>query len=198
MLSARFAEAVHYAAVAHARQRRKNTDVPYIAHLLAASSLVLEAGGDEELAIAALLHDCAEDHGGEERLADIERVFGARVARIVRACSDSLAPEGAPKEDWETRKRAHLARLADADADVLLVWTADKVHNSRSLVTDLEVGRDVLPGFHAGPDRVLWYYEQNLALAERREVPAVLVAPLRDAVGRLRLLLSSTDDVTRS
>lgn len=157
MLGPRFADAVRYAADVHARQRRKDTDVPYAAHLLATASLVLEAGGDEVLAVAALLHDCAEDHGGEERLVDVERAFGGRVAGIVRACSDSLAPQDAPKAGWEVRKRAHLARLADADADVLLVWTADKVHNSRSLVTDLEIGRDVLPGFHAGPDRVLWY-----------------------------------------
>ena len=191
VLGARFADAVGYAATVHARQRRKDTDVPYVAHLLGVASLVLEAGGDEDLAIAALLHDSAEDHGGESRLADVERRFGGRVAGIVRACSDSLAPEGAPKQDWETRKREHLARLASADPDALVVWAADKVHNSRSLVTDLEVGRDVLAGFHAAPDRVLWYYEANLDLLESRGVTDLLLVPLGGSVARLRALLGA-------
>lgn len=187
MLTRRYADAVGYACDVHAQQGRRGTRVPYAAHLLGVSSLVLEAGGDEDLAIAALLHDAAEDHGGESRLADIDRRFGARVAAIVRACSDSLEPEGADKVDWETRKREHLARLVGASDDTLLVWMADKVHNGRAIVTDLEAhGTDVLSRFHAAPDRILWYYGANLVLAEDRRVPAALLVPLRDAVSRLR------------
>ncbi len=190
VLTRRYADAVGYACEVHAQQARKGTPVPYAAHLIGVSSLVLEAGGDEDLAIAALLHDAAEDHGGEGRLADIDRRFGERVARIVRACSDSLEPEGAEKDDWETRKRHHLGLLADASDDTMVVWMADKVHNGRAIVTDLESsGSDVLSRFHAGPDRILWYYEANLELAERRRVPDALLIPLRDAVSRLRELL---------
>jgi (p)ppGpp synthase/HD superfamily hydrolase len=150
---------------------------------------VLEAGADEDLAIAALLHDAAEDHGGEARLADIDQRFGPRVAAIVRDCSDSLVAEGEEKADWETRKRDHLVRLVDVPDDSMLVWMADKVHNGRAIVTDLEAsGSDVLTRFHAAPDRILWYYEANLALAEDRGVPAALLVPLRDAVTRMRAL----------
>jgi (p)ppGpp synthase/HD superfamily hydrolase len=191
VLTRRYADAVGYACEVHAQQLRKGTRVPYVAHLIGVSSLVLEAGADEDLAIAALLHDAAEDHGGESRLADIAARFGARVAGIVRGCSDSLEPDGTEKGDWETRKREHLASLADASDDTLMVWMADKVHNGRAIVTDLEAhGADVLSRFHAPADRILWYYSANLALAEDRAVPDALLVPLRDAVGRLRVLLA--------
>src|ERR1700722_11320126 len=80
-----------YAAKMHAGQARKATTVPYLSHLMAVTSLVLEAGGDEEMAIAALLHDVVEDCGGMPRLREIRKQFGARVARIVEGCTDSFA-----------------------------------------------------------------------------------------------------------
>ena len=191
VLSARYADAVRYAAEVHADQPRKGTSVPYVAHLLGVSALVLEAGGDEELAIAGLLHDAAEDHGGEGRLADIRSRFGPRVAAIVRACSDSLAAEGEAKEGWEARKREHLVRLAVAPDDVLLVWAADKVHNGRAIVTDLESsGPSAMTRFHAAPDRVLWYYRANLDLLAGRGIPDALLVPLRSTVARLGDLLA--------
>lgn len=191
VLTTRYAEAVAYAASVHAAQARKGTGVPYTAHLLGVSSLVLEAGGDEDLAIAALLHDSAEDHGGEARLADIEARFGARVADVVRACSDSLEPEGAGKQGWEERKRHHLDVLAEASHDALVVWAADKVHNGRAIVTDLEVsGTAAMARFNAAPDRVLWYYRANLALLSERGLPDALVVPLRSVVDRMTDLLA--------
>lgn len=190
VLGARFADAVGYAASVHATQSRKGTDIPYVAHLLGVSSLVLEAGGDEDVAIAALLHDAAEDHGGEARLTEIRDRYGARVAAVVRECSDSLGADGAPKDDWETRKRAHLAHLPTASDDAMTVWLADKVHNGRAIVTDVLVGGpDAMRRFNAPPDRILWYYEQNLLLAEERIVPAALVMPLREVVAQMRVLL---------
>ncbi len=190
LLTPRYASAVAYSVEVHASQFRKGTTVPYASHLLACSSLVLEAGGDEDLAIAALLHDAAEDHGGEQRLADIEDRFGTRVADIVRDCSDSLAPEGLEKRDWETRKHEHLARLRSVSDDALTVWAADKVHNARAIVTDLLMaGEEAMVRFHASPERILWYYEENLALLEGRQVSDVLLVPLRVAVGQMRQLL---------
>lgn len=190
-LTSRYADAVAYAADVHRQQGRKGTTVPYVAHLLGVSSLVLEAGGDEDLAIAGLLHDAAEDHGGEARLADIEARFGGRVARVVRLCSDSLTEDGDAKAEWETRKREHVSSLRSAPDEVLLVWTADKVHNGRAIVTDLQVsGPAAMSRFHAAPDRVLWYYEENLGLAEQHHVPAALVLPLRTVVAQLRELLA--------
>jgi (p)ppGpp synthase/HD superfamily hydrolase len=181
-----YSSAVAYAAHVHAAQLRTGTNTPYISHLLGVSSLVLEAGGDEDLAIAALLHDAAEDHGGEERLADIAERFGDRVALVVRECSDSLLTEGQEKPDWETRKHAHLARLESASDDTLVVWAADKVHNARSLVTDVQInGPGELTKFHAPADRILWYYRENLRLVERGQVPELLRVPLRIAVAQL-------------
>ena len=190
VLSPAYARAVEYASKVHASQVRKGTSVPYVAHLLGVSSLVLEAGGDEELAIAGLLHDAAEDHGGEDRLVDIAERFGERVSQVVRECSDSLAAEDELKADWEDRKRAHLERLHGSTDDTLVVWTADKVHNGRAMATDLEVhGHAVLSKFHASPAQILWYYRENLRLAESRAVRESLVVPLRVAVDRLVTLV---------
>ena len=129
---------------------------------------------------------------------DIEARFGARVAGIVRDCSDSLEPDGAEKDDWETRKREHLAHLAEASADTLMVWMADKVHNGRAIVTDLEAhGPGVLSRFHAPPDRILWYYEANLALAEAqrcaRRAPRPAARRRRAAADAARGRLSSAE-----
>ena len=119
---------------------RKDTSTPYIAHLLAVAATVLEYGGDEDLAIAGLLHDSVEDAGGTARLDDVRNRFGARVARIVEACSDSLADtaRGEPKAHWQDRKTRYLKDLEKADKDVLLVSLADKVHNARSILRDLK------------------------------------------------------------
>lgn len=190
VLTERFADAVRYAAIVHAAQVRKGTEMPYLGHLLGVASLVVDAGGDEDLAIAALLHDAAEDHGGERRLEDIRARFGPRVARIVEECSDSLAEDPEGKEEWLGRKQEHLARLASAARDTLLVVVADKVHNARAIVTDLQtLGRDqAFRRFKGTPEQVLWYYEENLALAldPATGLPSALTAPLLTAVEQMR------------
>ena len=189
-LTERFAEAVRYAAIVHATQVRKGTDVPYIGHLLGVASLVLDAGGEEDHAIAALLHDAAEDHDGEARLADIRARFGDRVTRIVEECSDSLTEEPEGKEEWKVRKQEHLGRLESAGRDALIVVAADKVHNARAIVTDLQtLGPDrAFRRFKGTPQQVLWYYEENLRIAmdPRNELPPALTAPLLAAVDQMR------------
>src|SRR5215831_1039581 len=119
VLTDRFDRALLYATHVHGGQVRKGTSIPYIAHLLSVSATVLEYGGDEELAIAALLHDSVEDQGGKARLEDVRNRFGPRVARVVAACSDSLADtaKGEQKADWKERKEAYLAHLQAADED---------------------------------------------------------------------------------
>lgn len=170
----------------HADQVRKGSTIPYICHPLAVSALVLEAGGDEDLAIAALLHDVAEDCGGEPVLAEIEELFGSEVERVVRACSDSLVVDPAHKAPWRERKEAHLAELAHADADVILVSAADKVHNARALRTDLDLhGISATERFNAAPDQIAWYYESMLAVLTERQAPPVLLDQLRVAVTAL-------------
>jgi (p)ppGpp synthase/HD superfamily hydrolase len=132
ILTDRFDRALLYATHVHGGQARKGTSTPYVAHLLAVAATVLEHGGDEDLAIAALLHDSVEDQGGKARLEDVRNRFGERVAKIVRACSDSLADtaKGERKAHWQERKEAYLAHLQTAEPDILRVSLADKVHNA--------------------------------------------------------------------
>src|SRR5271170_2486585 len=113
-LGPRLQRAFRYAAEKHAGQTRKQTAVPYLSHLMAVSSLVLEAGGDEDLAIAALLHDAVEDCGGMPRLREIRKQFGPRVAKIVAGCTDSYA---IPKPDWRQRKKDYIREVKHADGE---------------------------------------------------------------------------------
>src|SRR3974390_2503877 len=138
-LTEKFDRALLYATHVHGGQVRKGTSTPYIAHLLAVAATVLEYDGEEDFAIAALLHDCAEDQGGEARLNDIRNRCGVRVANIVEACSDSLADtgKGEQKPDWCTRKKRYLKHIKKADLDVLNVSLADKDHNARAILRDL-------------------------------------------------------------
>jgi (p)ppGpp synthase/HD superfamily hydrolase len=163
VLSDRFDRALLYATHVHGGQVRKGTSTPYVAHLLAVAATVLEYGGDEELAIAALLHDSAEDQGGTARLNDVHNRFGGRVARIVKACSDSLADtgKGERKAHWQERKEAYLAHLQTADEDILWVSLADKVHNARAILRDLrkpDIGEKVWARFNVPTKDTLWYY----------------------------------------
>jgi len=156
MLGERFEQALVYAARLHARQQRKGSGVPYIAHLMAVSALVLEAGGDEDEAIAALLHDAAEDQGGVATLAEIRKRFGARVADIVAACSDTFVT---PKPPWKARKAAYLEHLRGAAPAVRRVSLADKLHNARALLRDYRrEGEQTWTRFTGGREGTLWYY----------------------------------------
>ncbi len=155
-LTSRFDAAVAFALDAHRLQPRKATTVPYVSHLFAACSIVLDAGGDEDEAIAALLHDAAEDQGGWPTLQKIKRQFGERVAEIVAGCTDTYE---ALKEPWRPRKEAYVERLARESASVRLVAAADKLHNLRATVSDLRrKGPSAMLKFDRSPTEVLWYY----------------------------------------
>jgi (p)ppGpp synthase/HD superfamily hydrolase len=155
----RLSEAFAYAAEAHAGQMRKGKPRPYIGHLMGVAALVLQYGGDEEQAIAALLHDAVEDAGGRPRLDDIRARFGERVARIVEGCSDSLAEEPTKKAPWRERKRGYLARVPEKPAEVKLVSAADKLHNVREVVMDVRAeGAETLERFSGKRKGTLWYY----------------------------------------
>lgn len=155
-LTQRYDDAVRYARTHHAADLRKGTAIPYLAHLLAVSALTLEMEASEDEAIAALLHDVIEDHGGPAAELDIRERFGAEVARIVRACSDT---DEDPKPPWEVRKRAYIDSIATKAPDELRVSLADKLHNSRAILMDLREHGDALWGrFKTGRDGQLWYY----------------------------------------
>lgn len=166
LLGPRFEEAVVYAARLHARQTRKSTAIPYVSHLMSVCALVLEDGGDEDQAIAALLHDAVEDQGGAPVLEEIRERFGERVAVIVEACSDT---EVVPKPPWRARKEAYIAHLRHVPEDALRVSAADKLHNARSILSDLRAHGDaVWSRFNADREDVLWYYDALLAAYQAR------------------------------
>lgn len=167
-LGPRFERALLFAARQHSGQTRKGTTTPYIAHLLSVAGLVLEAGGDEDLAIAALLHDVVEDCGGAPMLQQIRRRFGKRVAHVVDGCTDTDLD---PKPPWQQRKEDYLQHLRTADADVRLVSAADKLHNARSVLADYrEIGEPVWERFHGKRDGTLWYYRALLDEFRRGKV----------------------------
>jgi (p)ppGpp synthase/HD superfamily hydrolase len=187
-LTDRFERALVYATHVHGGQVRKSTTVPYVAHLLAVAATVLEYGGDEDMAIAGLLHDAAEDQGGARRLDDIRNRFGERVAAIVHSCSDSLVDAGEAKEEWRARRERYLRHLESCDGDTLLVSLADKAHNARSILRDLrksEIGRAVWQRFKRGSEDQLWYYGA-LAAAYRRLLPGQLAEELAEIVEHIR------------
>ncbi len=181
-LTARFQNALVHAARVHARQFRKGTTRPYIGHLLGVTSIVLTHGGDEDEAIAALLHDAVEDQGGKPRLREIRRKFGARVARIVEGCTDS---DVEPKPPWLERKKQYLRHLRHADASVRLVSAADKIYNARETLNDLRKHRDALwRRFKGGKQGTLWYYRE-VGKILRRKGPQELAAELDRIVREL-------------
>jgi (p)ppGpp synthase/HD superfamily hydrolase len=178
VLTDRFVAAVGEAVRLHARQARKGNGAPYVSHLLAVAGLVLEYGGDEDQAIAALLHDGPEDQGGEATLVAICERFGARVGEIVAACSDTFET---PKPPWRARKEAFITALDTMPPHAWLVALADKVHNARAIVADLrQIGPAAFDRFTGGRDGTLWYYA---TMAERLAVLAP--GPLSEELVRL-------------
>jgi GTP pyrophosphokinase len=176
MLTDRYSDALAYAALVHRNQVRKGTNIPYLSHLLAVSSLVLEHDGDEDEAIGGLLHDVVEDVGRAE-VPVISRRFGDRVLQIVLGCTDS---DVLPKPPWRERKERYIAHLAFAAPSVLLVSCCDKLHNATAILNDLEhVGPAVFDRFTAGRDGTLWYYRMLAdAFARRGARPAARLAEI--------------------
>jgi len=190
-LSKRFDRALRFASRLHANQPRKGTQIPYFAHLMAVASIAMEAGANEDEAIAALLHDAPEDQGGKKTLNKIRRRFGSRVAAIVEHCSDTFET---PKPPWLDRKRIYVDGLKSADAGMLLVSIADKVHNAQATLRDLRiVGPEVFDRFSASPAQTMQNYRNLLAAYEsgpaddRRES---LVAELRRTLDSIDAIIS--------
>ncbi len=187
-LSADFSEALVFAARLHRSQRRKGPGgAPYLAHLLAVAATVLEFGGTEEEAIAALLHDAVEDQGGAATRELIARMFGEGVATIVDACTDT---DIEPKPPWKRRKDAFIATLPEVSSSALLVILADKLHNIRSTIRDLgSAGEEVWKRFRGGREGTLWYYRAVAdALPPRDGRTRALAVEFREAVERLERL----------
>jgi (p)ppGpp synthase/HD superfamily hydrolase len=178
------ADALALAIAGHARQERKDTGIPYVSHLLAVCALVLEHGGDEEQAIAGLLHDLVEDCGAEQGPVVLAR-FGPRVHAMVLMATDS---DGEPRPPWRLRKERYLAKLATLDSGTALVVGSDKSHNASAIVADVEAGGpDEFKRFAGGASGTVWYYSE-LARGLGPHLPPRLRADLTRAVDRLRTL----------
>lgn len=157
-LGERFEDALVYATRLHTNQVRKVGGTPYIAHLLSVAALVLEDGGSEDEAIAALLHDAIEDQGGQTTRDEIRQRFGDRVAIIVEGCTES---DVIPKPPWKERKLQYLQNLQNASPEVLRVSLADKLHNARSLLMAWrEQGDRIWDEFHGTRAEKLWFYSE--------------------------------------
>jgi (p)ppGpp synthase/HD superfamily hydrolase len=185
MLTNRFEAALLFATRLHARQSRKGSRVPYISHLLGVTALVLEDGGDEDQAIAALLHDAVEDQGGLATLEEIRSRFGEHVADIVEGCTDAFSQ---PKPPWKARKETYLAHLKLAGPDVRRVSLADKLHNARTILVDLRrYGERTWWRFNGGREGSLWYYHSLLEVYRELD-DSPMVAELASVIAEIEKL----------
>lgn len=180
-LTDRFDDALSFASRLHRTQLRKGSPVPYVAHLLAVCSLVIENGGTEDQAIAALLHDAVEDQGGQPTLDKIRIRYGDVVADIVADCTDAWTE---PKPPWRARKEAYLAALSTKPARSLLVSLADKVHNANAILRDYQImGDDLWGRFKGGRDGTLWNY-RLLSATFSKALPGELADKLSEIVSQ--------------
>lgn len=180
-LSHRFESAMTFAARLHATQTRKGTEISYIAHLLAVASLVITHGGDEDEAIAGLLHDVAEDQGGGPTLETIRARFGERVAAIINGCTDT---DVQPKPPWKERKERYLHHLSKASPSVKLVAAADKLHNVRAIIADYRnLGDSIWARFNAAKADQQWFYRGCVNALEGE--PQALIRELEAVVQQL-------------
>ncbi len=187
VLTSRFEEALLFATQLHADQWRKGTHIPYIAHLLAVASIVLENGGSEDEAIAGLLHDAIEDQGGSVAREEIRQRFGENVVAIVNGCTDA---DVTPKPPWRRRKENYIAHLRVASPSIRLVSAADKLHNARAVLADYrELGEALWWRFHGGREGTLWYY-RTVTDALRQSGTSPLIEELERVVSEIERLAS--------
>jgi GTP pyrophosphokinase len=185
-LSQRFTEALVFATELHAKQVRKGSGVPYIAHLLGVASIALEYGASEDEAIAALLHDAIEDQGGAATREEIRRRFGDRVTEIVDGCTDA---DTVPKPPWRDRKETYLAHIPNASASVILVSAADKLYNARSILKDYRIlGESVWERFQGKKEGTLWYYQSLVRAFSQVDSSQSLIEEFKIVVSELEKL----------
>ena len=190
ILTHRFVQAMQYSFHLHSRQMRKGTSIPYVAHLLGVTALVLEDGGSEDEAIAALLHDAVEDQGGRETLGQIRLRFGEQVAEIVEGCTDAF---DTPKPPWRQRKQDYIHHLLTASPAVRRVSLADKLHNARSILANLRTeGASTWTRFNGGREGTLWYYRSLLEVFQQVES-----SPMVAELGRVLREIENIDHTSR-
>lgn len=192
-LTHQYTAALVYCAEIHAGQQRKGSSTPYLAHLLSVSALVLEDGGDETEAIAALLHDSLEDQPGRTSREEIRRRFGERVAQLVVACTDTPPDyQGGPKPPWRERKERYLKHIQEGAGGAIRIVMADKLHNARTMLADYRrEGESLWKIFNAGKADQLWFYQSIVAAFEQSGAQGLLFDEFRRAVAELVHLVGS-------
>ena len=195
LLSDRFKNALTMTFKLHRRQFRKGTRIPYVAHLLAVTSIILENGGSENEAIAGLLHDAIEDQARDGKTREeIRSKFGEAVLKTVEECTDGAAhPRDGTLGNWKLRKEEYLAHIPDATGSACLVSGADKIHNLQSILRDLVANGEELWGrFTGGKDGTVWYYcELAKAFRKSGKLPGLMMEELDSLVGELNSMLGA-------
>ena len=193
----RYRDALVWAAELHEDQTRKGGNIPYVGHLLGVSAIVLEHGGDEDQAIAGLLHDALEDQAHKMSPNEIRARFGERVEGIVEACTDGDPEEQRDrnKDRWYKRKEIYIAAIPAKPPEAIIVSMADKLYNARSILEDYRaIGGPLWSRFTTGREGTLWYYDSLIA---GFEAPARalgldrLWGELSRTVAELKLLVES-------
>ena len=185
----KLSNALALAIQAHEGQVRKGTKIPYIAHPMAVSAIALEFGATEDQAVAALLHDAIED-GGNKYANIIKAQFGEHIHNLVQGCTDGTPNQQGQKAPWLERKTVYLRHLEEASDEVLLVSCSDKLHNARTIVSDLiNEGPSVFERFSSTPEQTLWYYRQLANVFTNRKTPPAKA--LESAVSQMEALSQS-------
>ncbi len=150
--------------------RKSSPNIPALSHPFAVLALVVEAGGDADQQVAAVLHDVLEDYGTLYSAARMATEFGPDVLALVRAASDcEISPESPHKRPWQERKEAYVASLDTKSAYQLLVVAADKVHNLSTLLAELAQNPSAWNMYKGGRNGTQWYYTQVIqAIAHKR------------------------------
>lgn len=196
MWSPLFHEALLFAVDIHKDDYRKGTTIPYVTHTMNVCSLVIADGGNEEEAIAALLHDALEDHPEKIKCEDIESRFGQKVLDIVEACTDTPPGyAGGPKVLWKDRKTAYLEKIGHADPDILRVSLANKLDNARSILADYrQIGEELWKRINTGKEEQLWYYRSVVKAFREAGVTGHMIDELDRVIGEIIHLAGDAAD----
>lgn len=191
LLTVRLFTALQLAFKLHGRDGRKGCQVPAMAHLLSVCALVQTDGGDEDEAIAALLHDALEDKADIITREDIAQMFGDKVLAIVEISTDTPADfTGGAKPPWQVRKQYYLDRVRHTDPALLRVTVADKIDNARAILADhRRIGEEVWERFNAPREKILWYYTEALNAYRHAGVTSPLLDDLQILVREMRQVI---------
>ena len=184
-------KAIIISARAHEGQYRKgSTNNPYVEHPFSVALISQKYIDDEEVFIAALLHDILEDVSDKKySRADMQRDFGATVLGIVEDVTEPDITEPT-EEAWLERKQSYIDHLAEVnDIRPLIVSTADKIHNMSEIIREYEiVGSRVWSFFNVNRKREIWFYDSVLAVLKAKVIPQDAIEEYEEKLTKLKKL----------